>query len=221
MNVKQRIAGMKNYAYTNARVRAMRGNLITDQEYRKLSKMDLAEIAEFLENRGYREEIDELGADHRGAELIERAVRQNLAATYRKLMRISPEPVQELLSLYYRAFDIENLKIVLRQVVRGGEGDIDRMITPTPRFDAETVDRLAGMDDPGQVLEAVTVEGFDGDLRGMVDDPSDLAAVEDALDSYYYTNLVEQIDRVGVNSDLFREFLQLEAALTNISLILR
>ncbi|MFP4200725.1 MAG: V-type ATPase subunit [Clostridia bacterium] len=63
LDLSRRVAGRKNYSYANARVRAMRGNLLTDQEYRKLAKMELSEIAEFIGNRGYGTEIEELGGE--------------------------------------------------------------------------------------------------------------------------------------------------------------
>ncbi|MFB6166898.1 MAG: V-type ATPase subunit, partial [Candidatus Nanohaloarchaea archaeon] len=60
MNISQKLVKAKNYSYVNARVRARRGDLIADGEYRKLMKMELAEIAEFMENRGYQGEVNEL-----------------------------------------------------------------------------------------------------------------------------------------------------------------
>ncbi len=220
IDITGRVAGLKNYSYVNARVRAMRGDLITDPEYRKLGKMELAEIAEFMGNRGYDREIEEFGGDLAGDELVERAVQQNLVRTYQKLTDISPDAIRRLLWLYFRKFDIHNMKVVLRRAARDAD-DVSGMLLPTRELDRETLDRYLGMDDMERILDAFAVDGFDGDVLDRVDDPSDLQQVEDALDIYYYTNLVTKVDAVGSNSRLFQRFLELEAALKNVSLILR
>ncbi|MDY6769667.1 MAG: V-type ATPase subunit [Candidatus Nanohaloarchaea archaeon] len=213
------LTGRKNFSYVNARVRARRGDLITDQEYRKLVKMDIPGIAEFLGKRGYEQEMEELGADHEGEDLIAAAVRQNLARTYRELMDMSPDPVQELLDVYFRKFDIENIKMVLRAVHSGEE--VEGLLVPTREFDAAALERLAGMDSIEAVMDAVELDGLDGDIEEHLPDDPRLADMEDALDTHYYTAMVEEVEAVGGRSDLFRRFLETEAVLKNVSLVLR
>ncbi|MFB6166660.1 MAG: V-type ATPase subunit, partial [Candidatus Nanohaloarchaea archaeon] len=178
------------------------------------------EIAEFMENRGYQGEVNELGADHEGEDLIERAVRSNVARTYRELMKMSPGPVQELLSLYFRKFDIQSVKTVLREKLGGGGEDVDVMVLPTRELDRDTLERFMEME-AEDILSEFHLKGFNGDVMDEVEDPSDLSEVEDALNIYYYTNLVEKAGEAGGQSRLFQRFLKLEAALKNISLILR
>ncbi len=213
------LVARKNYPYVNARVRARRGDLITDPEYRKLMNMELSGIAEFLGNRGYGPEIEQLGRKHSGEELVEKAVRANLARTYRELMGMAPDPVQELLALYFRKLDIENAKMLLRATVHGG--DVAGMLVPTREMDAAELERLEAMETPQEIMDAFELDGFDTDLEDYLPDDDDLAAVEDALDIFYYTELVERIDDIGGRSELFKQFLELEALLKNVSLVLR
>lgn len=216
-----RLSQLKTYPYTNARVRAMRANLITDGEYRKLAKMQLGEIAEFLSNRGYSTEIEELGATYEGEELVERALKRNLSNTYMKLIRISPTEVEQLLWAYYRKFEIQNLKIILRKKIRDADEDVTDVLIPTPNMDRGTLQRYLDMNTTEDVLDAFTISGFDSNLRSLLSDADNLQEIEDLLDSYYYMHLQEQAAEAGVTSQLFTEFLQLDAALININLILR
>ncbi|MCJ7479320.1 MAG: V-type ATPase subunit [Candidatus Nanohaloarchaeota archaeon QJJ-7] len=214
-------SSIKNYSYANARIRARRGNLITDQEYRKLGKMELAEIAEFMGNRGYGPEIEEMGDAYEGEDLIERAVRRNFSRTYQELMEIAPGPIQELLSIYSHKFDIENVKTVLRKVMRDPENDISEMVVPTTEIGRKDLERLADMGSPEEVMKEFEISDFDGDITDKIEDFSELGEIEDALDIYYYTHMVEKVDDIGGKSELFRKFLELEAGLKNISLVLR
>ncbi|MDY6768859.1 MAG: V-type ATPase subunit [Candidatus Nanohaloarchaea archaeon] len=217
--IVDRLTAVNNFSYTNARVRARRANLITDQEYRKLAKMDLAEIAEFLGKRGYDREMEELGADLSGEDLIETGVRRNLVRTYRELMVMSPDPVQEMLDVYFRKFDVENLKILLRAQQDGA--DVSDIVVPTRSLDQEALDRLAELDTPEAVIDAADLAGLDGDLQEHVPEDASIAELEDALDTHYYTNIIDRVDEIGGRSELFQRFLETEAALKNVSLVLR
>lgn len=210
----------RTYPYVNARVRAMRADLITDGEYRKLAKMDLSEIAEFLGQRGYTG-IEEYGADFEGAELLERAIRKRLLDTYRKLVRISPEPVQEMLQLYYRRFDVENVKMVLRSILRNPNVDLATMLLPTHDLSREELERWIEAGSVDEILQNVRFTGFDGSPLDFIEETDSLAAIEDGLDRYYYRNMLHAAERAGRHSEHFRDFLELEAALKNVNLILR
>lgn len=221
MNISNPVKRLKTYPYTNARVRAMRSNLVTDSEYRKLQKMELADIAELLSNRGYRQEIEELGAEYSGSELIERALKRNLSNTYMKLLRISPDEVETLLWAYYHKFEIQNLKTILRMQLRPERSDVSETLMPTSTMDQETLQQLQQMDSAEEVLDAFQIAEFEGNLQDRLADADTLQEIEDQLDIYYYEQLQQATERASHSSGLFQEFLTIETALTNINLILR
>lgn len=228
MNITNRLSRVKNhtkrfktYSYTNTRVRVMRADLISDSEYRKLTKMELSGITEFLENRGYSDEINDLATSHSGEELIERALKRNLANTYIKLIDISPDDVQEMLRVYYRKFELENLKIILRRHVRERTGDVSGVLIPTPEMDHETLQRYLQMESREEIIDRFTRETFDNDLATRLKEAEHLAEMEDLIDTYYYNRIQDEAADLGPRSKLFTEFLHLEDALLNISLILR
>jgi len=59
------------YAYTNTRIRVMKTKLLKPLDYKKLFNMSLPEIARFLGETDYEEQINELGAKYSGVTLLE------------------------------------------------------------------------------------------------------------------------------------------------------
>ncbi|MCJ7429342.1 MAG: ATP synthase A1 subunit C [Candidatus Nanohaloarchaeota archaeon QJJ-5] len=208
-----------SYPYVNARVRAMRSKLLSSNDYRKAMNMSLAEINEFLQQQDYRDEINEYASDHDGADLLEIALRQNLANTYQKLIEISPETVETLLQAYFQKFDVENIKTIVRKKLNEKHADIDPLLIPTDRFDDDALRRLQDMS-VEEILQEVKL-GAQEPLSVDIDEPDDLAAIEHELDRRYYSSLQETADRLPSDGKLFKEFLGLELERRNIGLILR
>src|SRR3989344_7732253 len=98
------------YPYTYARVSAMKGKLLKADDYHKLLKMKFAEIAKFLEESDYKQEVDEYSVQYEGAELLERALNRNLQRAFEKLKRISPEQLNTVIQAYLIRRDVWNMK---------------------------------------------------------------------------------------------------------------
>src|SRR3989338_2754580 len=79
------------YPYTYVRTAVMRTLLISKEEYPKLLKMSFNEITRYLQDSIYKKEIDSLATELSGPELLEIALNRNLATSFEKLRRISPE----------------------------------------------------------------------------------------------------------------------------------
>src|SRR3989338_2280227 len=78
------------YPYTYARTAVMKSLLFRESDYHKMLKTGFDEIAKFMQESNYKKEISELAAKHSGADLLESALNKNLANTFKKLIRISP-----------------------------------------------------------------------------------------------------------------------------------
>lgn len=57
------------YAYITGRVRAMKTKLIPAEMYPRMMAMDVSEIARYLEETQYKDEIDALSKDYSGMDL--------------------------------------------------------------------------------------------------------------------------------------------------------
>lgn len=208
-----------SYPYVNARVRAMRSNLLTSTQYRQCMNMSLAEINEFLQQDAYGDEINTYANEYDGADLLETALRQNLANTYQKLIEISPEAVETLLTAYFQKFDVQNIKTLLRKKINNKSADISPLLVPTDRFSEQD---LAAMEDQSieEILAQITL-GHKESILETVDDETNRAAIEHELDRRYYQSLQETADTLPSDGKLFKEFLGLELERRNIGLILR
>jgi V/A-type H+-transporting ATPase subunit C len=102
------------YAYITGRVRAMKTKLIPGEMYPRMMAMDIPEIARYLEETQYKDEIDALSKDYSGVELIEHATFANLAKTYRRLLEVSIDEPSFLILEYLRRWDVWNIKTLIR-----------------------------------------------------------------------------------------------------------
>src|SRR3989344_7295127 len=83
---KRLTEGHHPYAATRAKV--MKSLLIERNDYDKLLKMSLPEIAVFLQNTQYKEEFNQLGVNFQDIELVERALNLNMANMSKKMQKI-------------------------------------------------------------------------------------------------------------------------------------
>jgi len=98
----------------------MKTKLVPAEMYARMMSMDMSEIARYLEETQYKDEIDALSKDYSGVELIEHATFANMANTFRKLERVSIDEPSFLILEYLRRWDVWNIKDALaRQVLWG------------------------------------------------------------------------------------------------------
>jgi len=92
----------------------MKTKLVPAEMYARMMNMDMSEIARYLEETQYKDEIDALSKDYSGVELIEHATFANLAKTFRKLEEVSIDEPSFLILEYLRRWDVWNIKTLLR-----------------------------------------------------------------------------------------------------------
>ncbi len=210
--------GSSNPEYVNARVRARRAALFSDDEYRKLVRMTPSEIARYMEESEYEREINELGARHSGVDLIEYALNRNLAKHFDDLLRFSEGQIYDLIARYLRKFDAWNVKTVLRGVYSGASGEsIETDLIQAGEFDETLLDRL---------LEASTIEDVITVLEGTIfgepleaafeefEDNGVLVPLENAVDRIFYEELLGELPS-GEPVELYKEFLEAEIDFRN------
>ena len=85
--------------------------------------MEIPEITRFIGESEYKKDVDELGKKYKGTDLFEHALNQNLALTYRKLMEVSQDEANYLITEYLRYWDIWNIKTIIRGKFSGASED--------------------------------------------------------------------------------------------------
>ena len=213
-----------NPEYVSARVRSRRSRLFDEEDYQKLLRMGPSEIARYMEETEYEEEMNALGARHSGVDLIEYALNRNLANHFEDILRWADGPLYDNIARHLRKFDAWNVKTILRGVYTDASRDeIENDLVEAGELDH---DLLVALAESGSV-EAV-VDGLDGTLFGdplreAYDDFEStglLVPLENAVDRAFYENLLGDI-RGGEGTDLYREFLTAEIDFRNVRNALR
>ncbi|HEY9204484.1 MAG TPA: V-type ATP synthase subunit C [Candidatus Methanoperedens sp.] len=209
--------GAVKYAYIVARVRAMKGKLIPREMYAKFLNMEIPEITRFIGESEYKKDVDELGKKYKGTDLFEHALNQNLALTYRKLIEVSQNEANFLITEYLRSWDIWNIKTILRGKFSGAsEEEILEDIVSAGQLRYRDLLDIIKIGTVEGVIAALAktpyyqaVEGYKGDL----------AEIENALDKLYYSNIIKAATAVG--NKLFLKFLRTEIDLKNLKMLFR
>jgi len=209
------------YAYITGRVRAMKTKLIPAEMYPRMQSMDASEIARYLEETQYKDEIDALSKDYSGTELIEHATFANLAKTYRKLLDVSIDEPQFLILEYLRRWDIWNIKTVIRGKFYGAsDAEIMKYLVSAGELDAEFLD---GLTKKGTVQEVISAfEGTDYASALAQYDGKNLASLENALDKLYYFRMERAVGgTLSVGGGLLLKYVRREIDIRNLTTLFR
>ncbi|ERH02431.1 MAG: ATP synthase A1, C subunit [Halonotius sp. J07HN6] len=217
-------SGSSNPEYVTARARARRGALFDDDEYSKLVRMSPSEIARYMEESEYEQEINELGSRHSGVDLIEYSLNRNLARHFGALLRFAEGQLYNLIARYLRKFDAWNVKTVLRGVYT----DTDREAVETDliragEFDEARLSRLLEVDTVEDIVTVLDGTIFDDAVQTAFEDfqeTNTLVPLENAVDRAFYEQLLGTLPS-GEAISLYREFLEAEIDFRNVRNALR
>ena len=211
------VSNTVKYAYIVARVRAMKSKLIPVEMYPKFLNMEIPEITRFIEESGYKKDVDELGKKYRGTDLIEHALNENLALTYRKLIEVSQNEANYLITEYLRSWDIWNIKTIIRGKFSGaGDDEILEDIVSGGQLRYRELTEIIKVGTVEGVIAAFAKTPYFPALAGY---KGNLAEIENALDLMYYSNLIKAVTETG--NKLFQKFLKTEIDLKNLKMLFR
>lgn len=206
-----------NYAYIVARVRAMKSKLIPKEMYPKFLNMEIPEITRFIGESEYKKDVDELGKKYHGTDLFEHALNQNLALTYRKLIEVSQNEANFLITEYLRSWDIWNIKTIIRGKFSGAsEEEILESVVSAGQLRYRDLTEIVKLDTVEGVIAAFAKTPYYPALEGY---KGVLADIENALDKMYYSKLIKAV--AATENRLFLKFLRTEIDLKNLKILFR
>lgn len=173
------------YAYTNTRVRVMKSKLLQKQDFQKLMKMSVEEIARYLEETEYKREIDSLALDYAGANLIEAGLNKNMEQTFKKINNFSMKASRFQIQLYLNRFDIQCIKTILRgKNSKAGDAEISSNLVVAGKYSRnffEEIIKNAKTSD--EAIEFFRETEYYHVLKKF---SKNLSKLEDELDKFYY-----------------------------------
>ena len=212
------------YPYTYVRTTVMKTLLFKKEDYHKMLKMSFSEIARFLQDTNYKKEINEFAAEYSGVDLLELALNRNLAASFEKLMRISPDELDFVIREYVKRYDIEDIKTILRgKFTNMDKKLILESITSAGTLSLEFLTSLLKKESIEEILRNSQFADFSLFKDGLNDlnEKKTLVSIENAFDKYYYSHLMEFSKILPKQGALFRDFVTKEIEILNILTILR
>ena len=214
-------SGSSNYAYFATRVRAMKSNLLPKETYPRLMNMGISEITRFIEESGYKQDIDELARTYNGVDLIEHGLNRNLAMTFTKLINISEGEPNYLLTEYLKNYDVWNLKTILRgKYYDASPDEIKEALVSAGQFSYTFLSDLAGKSSYGEVIAAFEGTEYHPILKNY--DETNLSEIENRLDKMYYDGLFNVIGgSKSKDRKLFATFIKTEIDIKNLKTLLR
>lgn len=213
--------GHANYAYTTARVRAMKSKILPKETYPRLMNMSIDEITRFIEESEYKDDVDELARQYRGVDLIEHALNRNLAVTFRKLLGISAGDVNFLIGELLKKYDIWNIKTILRgKYCNASKDEILDAIVAAGRLSYTFLSELASKASYEEVVAELSNTEYYPILKNY--DGTNLSDIENQLDKMYYIGLFNVIgESKSKDYKLFADFVRMGIDLKNLITLFR
>ena len=212
------------YPYTYVRTVVMKSLLFKKHDYEKMLKMGFNEITKFMQDSNYKNEISELATEYSGADLLELALNKNLAASFKKLLRISPDELDLVIMAYAKRKDIEDIKTILRgKFTKTDEKLVMNSLTGAGTLSMDFLTQLMKEESIEDVLKKNKIVDFSLLSKGLsfLNEKNSLAMIENSLDRYYYNKLVEFSKILPRGGALFRNFLTKEVEVLNVLTLLR
>lgn len=214
-----------NFAYACTRVKAKKHFLMARDTYSRVLLMDVHEIARFLGETQYREEMSRYGSRYSGANLIEVAVTHNLARTYSDILAFTTGHLRMMVGDYLKRWDMFNVKTVLRgKTTDVRDDEIIETLVPAGAFSDEYLRSLVQMSSIQEIMDALSKEpslGITPELMREVVDTKRLAQLEDHLDQLLYYDLLHVAKGTDTAQQNLRQFIRREVDVTNLKVLLK
>lgn len=206
-----------NYAYINARIRAMHSGLITEKLEETLNASSYGEFLRILSESNLGADIGEATAAGAGLPQLDAALSRNFFATAQKVVGMADGSSGRDIALLFAKYDLLNLKAVARGKIGGrSASEITPSLLPAGSLKPSTLEALA------QTIDLNALAGVAGlnasplalAFRKAVASlavSNNLLDFEVALDQAYYVTALKE-----ASSDTLKDYLRREVDGANI-----
>jgi vacuolar-type H+-ATPase subunit C/Vma6 len=225
---------MSDLFYLNARLHAMRAQLLSRREYETILALpDLSSIAAALRESPYGQFIESTGGEVPEAARIEEALRRNVSQTLARLLAISSGDCAEGVRLVLGRWEVQAVKTVLRGIVSGASpAEILSSLVPTGLHDEAALEEMCRQADPRALAELMVTwrEPLGRPLLRALPsfrEPRDLAILESALDRCWFEQAAKRLQEIRPSSpgaggeDALSLFVSLTVDTTNLMTVLK
>ena len=218
---------MSGYDYGNARLRAMKSRLLSRPEVEALAQLGSVQaLINALIKSAYRKAIEEALVRASGLDCITEALNRDLVETLGKVHRFYGGRAGEMVAIPLRAYDVYNLKTILRGLSKYATPDeITAALLPVGELTPALLTRLARAPEPRaaiDLLASLRLPMAQPLLKLRAEQPgAAIFEMELALDRWRYQQDYNYVEKSPRATGLLRSALDLEADLANLLTALR
>ncbi|MBM3124359.1 MAG: V-type ATPase subunit [Chloroflexi bacterium] len=218
---------MPDYDYGNARLHVMKSRLLARRELEALAEADgLDGLIAALVKTVYQKPVEAALTRTIGMPCIDEALRNDLVSTVGRIGGFYKESAGKMVAIILRAYDIHNLKAILRGLSKDvPAGDIIAILLPIGELSLSMLREFARLNTPREAIDLMASMRLSF-ARPLVNVRAEIPGAETfemelALDKWYY-NEARQILRSETGmTDALSYALTLEADLANVLTVLR
>jgi len=185
---------MIKYAASYGRMRALKGNLLSASDFRRLLEAPSTnEIIVILGNMGY----NGLLSKHESLNNheVEHALKQDLIKSYIKIFSFLANNFIDFIKLLMQEFELANLKTILRVLTQSSPAqNAEPLILRLEKLHSLPIDRLLSVQDMEECVEIIKKTSFGEALSRAYEiylSDQNLFSMEVALEIDYYNRLTE------------------------------
>ena len=218
----------KDYGYSNARIRGMRSRLLKQAFFDDLMmSKDIVAVIQKMMQTEYGPDLENRILQGRTATQVDEALKDNMVATFRKVLRFANDEATTLLVTLLGRWDLFNIKTIIRgkHMKLSNEETLEGLIAVGQLTHIDTEELVRQHDVPA-VVDTLATWGlpFAAALREVLPEyleTADLSLLELALDRYYYEWAAKRLKRRRRNSRVARTFLGTQVDTLNLLTSLR
>ena len=215
------------YAYPNAKVRALKGQLLSDDTFRALLNCErLEEVLNVLRSTYYAESLAELPSPDVSGPQLNSMLYRSLFEDYEKTIRALDRKLQPFFILLYQRYELTNLKTILRGIFsQAATEDVQALLLPTARYTLFSKDALLALRNIQDVITHLQGSFFQYPLNQALrrfEEEQEIFPLEMALDLHYYQTLWEAMKKLPTSEEkIIRKLLGIRLDILNLTWILR
>lgn len=213
--------GLLQYSGLVTKTRAMHGELLSREDYRRLSECEtVEEIISFLREYGSYAPTYRSHEEIRHRAQVEAVINDSLYGDYRKLYQFAGSSQRRGLEILFFRYEVNVLKSCLHYAPKGGreyrEGDLNQFFDRHTCYDTGALIQAGSMQELLFVLNGTRY----GELLRRLSENTELTFADYAaqLDIYYYRNAWKMKDKLpdAAMRDIFTKILGTEIDWLNI-----
>jgi V/A-type H+-transporting ATPase subunit C len=217
---------MAEFDYGNARLRAMKSQLLSRHELEALTESgSLQGLISALTKTAYRQSVEAALTHVSGMDCIHEALRNELIATLGKVHSFFHEQAEEFVAIVLRAYDVHNLIAILRGLDKNvPQNEIFSTLLPVGDININLLAELMRASNPRDAIDlsaSMNLLIAQPLIRLRIEHPgAETDEMEVALNKWYFTESQQLLSETD-SGDLLSTALKLGADIVNLVTVLR